>query len=164
MTDALLVLPRPALELTVTELFFAPPHVPTTFTEIAHSVPAGSVPLERLTLLFPAPMVTVPPLHSSPVNPLGVATTRPGGRLSVKLTFVRPVLRLGLPIAKVNEVEPFNGIELAPNDLVICAGEVAAAAGALNTSEQLTANDMAPAVQARRPSNLRSETFIPQAP
>src|SRR5258708_1335717 len=68
-----------------------------------------------------ATAVAVPPQVL--VSPLGVATTRPAGRLSVKATPVSGiVLAAGLVIVKLSEVEPFSAMAAAPNDLVMVGG------------------------------------------
>ena len=59
-----------------------PAVVPCTFTETVQLALEASVPPVRLTLPDPATAVAVPP-HVL-FNALGVATTRPAGRLSVK--------------------------------------------------------------------------------
>src|SRR5580693_6908904 len=111
----------PSVEATCTLLFFTPAVVPVTFNETAHEAPTASVPLDKLTELAPATAVAVPPHVLD--NPLGVATTKPAGRLSVNATPVSGMaLETGLVMSKVREVDPFNGILAAPNDLVIVGG------------------------------------------
>src|SRR5579864_2599380 len=81
--EALDVLPAPAsVEVTWTLLFFTPAVVPVTFTDTVQLALEASVAPLRLTTPEPATAVAVPP-HVL-VNALGVATTRPAGRLSVK--------------------------------------------------------------------------------
>ncbi len=95
--------------------------VPVTFAEIVQEVFTASVPPERLIDPDPATAVAVPPQVL--VSPLGVATTRPAGRLSVKATPVSGiVLAAGLVIVKLSEVEPFSAMAAAPNDLVMVGG------------------------------------------
>src|SRR5439155_334694 len=108
----------PSVELTVTELFLAPAVVPVTFTLKLTLAPAAREPPERLTVPEPAVAVTVPPprLPLTSVNPLGVETTKPAGRLSVNDRTVRAVPALGLVMVKVSVVEPFRGMVAAPND------------------------------------------------
>jgi hypothetical protein len=80
--EAFDVLPVPAsVEVTWTLLFFTPAVVPVTFTETVQDALEASVPAERLMLPDPATAVAVPPQVL--LNALGVATTRPAGRLSV---------------------------------------------------------------------------------
>src|SRR5580698_4473419 len=79
--EAFDVLPVPAsVEVIVTELFFMPAVVPRTLTETVQEALPARVPADRLTLPDPATAVAVPP-HVLLI-PLGVATTRPAGRLS----------------------------------------------------------------------------------
>src|SRR5882672_8025563 len=85
VTLALDVLPvPPSVEVTCTLLFFTPAVVPCTFREIVHDAAGARVAPERLTELEPATAVAVP-LHVL-VNPLGVATIRPEGSVSVNAT------------------------------------------------------------------------------
>jgi hypothetical protein len=56
-------------------------------------------------------------------NALGVATTRPAGKLSVKAIPVSARFVLGFWIVKVSDVVPFSGMLAAPNALVIDDGE-----------------------------------------
>jgi hypothetical protein len=111
----------PFVELTVTELFFTPEVVPVTFTLIAHDPLAATVPFARMTLPLPAVAVVVPP-HVL-VRPLGVATTSPVGKVSVKATPASAtVFAAGLVIVKLKLVVPFTGIMAAPNDLLMLGG------------------------------------------
>jgi hypothetical protein len=124
VTEAFEVLPLPAVvEVTETLLFFAPAVVPVTFTEKTHEPIAASVAPERLALLDPAVAVIVPP-PQLPLSPLGVATTSPEGKLSVKATPVSElVLAIGFVIVKLSDVEPFRGMVAAPNDFAIIGAE-----------------------------------------
>src|SRR5258707_9811271 len=111
----------PSVEVTCTLLFFTPAVVQVTFTDKVQEVLIARVPAERLTELEPATAVPAPPQVLA--NPLGVATTKPAGRLSVKATPVSGmVLAAGLVMVKVSEVEPFNGMLAAPNALVMVGG------------------------------------------
>jgi hypothetical protein len=119
--DAFDVLPVPAsVDVTWTLLFLTPAVVPCTFTEKVQLVLAANVPAERLMLPDPATAVAVPP-HVL-FNALGVATTNPAGRLSVKAIPVRARLVLGFWMVNVSEVVPFNGMLAAPKALVIEGG------------------------------------------
>src|SRR5258708_1414451 len=72
-------------------------------------------------LVEPATAVAVPPQVFE--SPLGVATTSPVGRVSVKATPVSAtVLAAGLVMVKVREVVPFSGMVAAPNALAIDGG------------------------------------------
>jgi hypothetical protein len=118
----LLVAPAPvSVELMApVVLGLLPAVVPVTFTLIEHEPPDVRVPLLRLMLLLAAVAVTVP-LQVS-LSPLGVATTKPAGRVSLKLTPVRPNPALGLLRVKVKLVVPFSGMLAAPNALLIVGG------------------------------------------
>src|SRR5438445_755464 len=120
--EALDVFPvPPSVEVTWTLLFFTSAVVPCTLTETVQLALAANVPAERLMLPEPATAVAVPPQVL--FNALGVATTRPAGKLSVKaIPFsVTPVF--GFCMVNVNEVVPFSGMLAAPNALVIDGGE-----------------------------------------
>jgi hypothetical protein len=82
---AVAVLPVPPLvEPTVTLLFFAPAVVPVTFKLSVQEAPAASVSPDRLTADEPVAAAAVP--VQVVVKPLGVATTRPVGKLSLNPT------------------------------------------------------------------------------
>jgi hypothetical protein len=110
----------PSFEFTVTLLFFTPAVVPWTLSETVHEALAASVPAVRLTEPDPAVAVVVPPQVL--VRPLGVATTRPAGRVSVNATPVRPVPAFGFVMVKVSEVVPFRAMLDPPNALVMVGG------------------------------------------
>ncbi len=119
--DAFDVLPvPPSVELTCTLLFFTPPVVPVTFTEIVHDALVASVPPDRLAEPAPATAVAVPP-HVL-VNPLGVATVRPAGRVSVNARPFSATLVFGLATVNVSDVLPLSTIVAAPNAFVIVGG------------------------------------------
>src|SRR4051812_18676913 len=59
------------------------------------------------------------PAPQEPVRPLGVATTRPAGSVSVNATPVRPLAAFGLVSVNDRLVVPFNGIVCAPNCFVM---------------------------------------------
>jgi hypothetical protein len=120
----------PLVELTVTLLFFAPAVVPVTFKLSVQEVPAVSVPPDRLTADEPVAAAAVP--VQVVVKPLGVATTRPVGKLSLNPTPVSDtVFAAGLVIVKASEVVPFTAILGAPNDsaMVGAAGELGVGLG-----------------------------------
>src|SRR5882724_3678179 len=111
----------PSVEVTCTLLAFTPAVVPVTFTDNVQDVLIANVPADKLTVPEPATAVAVPPQVL--VNPFGVATTKPAGRLSVKATPVSPmVLMAGLVMVKVKLVEPFSEIVAAPKALVMVGG------------------------------------------
>src|SRR5580700_7007805 len=123
VTEALDVLPVPPLaEITCTLLFFTPPVTAVTLTEKVQELLVANVAPARMTDEDPAVAVIVPP-PQEPANALGVATTRPAGRLSVNATPVNATaFATGLLMVKLSEVEPFNASVAAPNDLVITGG------------------------------------------
>src|SRR5215470_1449871 len=113
----------PSIEVTAeVVLFFRPAVVPVTLTWNVHTLFAASVAPDSLTPPLPAVAVMVPPPHD-PLRPLGVATTRPAGRLSVKPTPVREAAPLGLAMVKLSDVVPPTGMVEAPNDLDIVGGD-----------------------------------------
>jgi hypothetical protein len=132
--EAFAVLPAPpSLEVTAAvTLFFVPALVAVTLTENVQLALAASVALEREALLFPAPAVMVPPPHD-PITTLGVATTRPVGKLSVKPTPVS-CEAFGLLMVKDSVVLWPILIDAAPNTLLIDGGE-----GALTPIEAVAA-------------------------
>ena len=98
--EALDVLPvPPSVEVTWTLLFFTPAVVPVTLTETVQLALAANVPAERLMLPDPATAVAVPPQVL--FNPLGVATTKPAGRLSVNAMPLNATPVFGLLMVKV---------------------------------------------------------------
>ena len=98
-------------------LFFNPGVVPVTLTVIRQAVIGA--PFVRAIVFEPLTAVTVPP--HEPTSPFGVATTRPGGNVSVKLTPVRLIKRPA-KILNVRVVVPFTGIDAAPNAFVKFGG------------------------------------------
>src|SRR5207237_772274 len=102
-----------------------------TFTVKVHPPAGASVAPVRLMLFDPATAEIVPP--QEPLNPFGVATASPDGRVSLKPTpvnpdaveFVRLNVRLVVPFSgtvggllKSNELGP-------PNDLMSVSGSSA---------------------------------------
>jgi len=96
--------------------------MPVTLTEKVQEAFAASVPPDRLMTLVPCVAVMVP-VPQEPVKPLGVEMTRPAGRVSLKETPLRAVVRFGLLMVKLRDVEPFSGMLAAPNALVMAGGE-----------------------------------------
>ncbi len=114
----------PSVEFTLpVVLLFVPAVVPVTFTENVHEPLAARVAPDKLMLPDAAVAVIVPP-PQLPVSPLGVATTRPPGNVSLNPIPLSDVLAFGLLIVKLSEVEPFNGILAAPNDLLMVGGSM----------------------------------------
>lgn len=104
-----------------------PSVVPVTLTENEHVLGEGMLMPESVMLPLPAvavtePMALAPPLKYEQVIadcPLGVATTSPAGKASVKPN--EPVLLLATLFKdklKVRLVDPFSSMLEAPNDLV----------------------------------------------
>lgn len=109
------------LELAVTLLIHTPPAMPFTVTDSLQDLPTASVTPDRLMVEEPAVAVAVPP-HLL-VSPLGEATTRPAGRLSVNVTPVsEEVFAAGLVSVKVRVVVPFTGMLASLNFLLIEGG------------------------------------------
>src|SRR5262249_34039139 len=108
-------------ELTVRLLTFNPGVVPVTFTAKLHDAIAASVAPDRLMLFAPAVAVIAPPPHE-PVSPLGVATTRPAGRVSVDLMPISDSIVFGLLMLKLRVVLAFCRMDAAPNILVPLGG------------------------------------------
>jgi len=109
----------PSVEVTFpVVLFCVPAAMPVTLTENVQELLAAIVPPLRLITLVPAVAVIVPAPHV-PVRPLGVETTRPAGSVSLKATPLSAVVVLLFWMVKLSEVEPFSGIEAAPNALMI---------------------------------------------
>jgi hypothetical protein len=113
----------PSVELIVLVVLFLVPDVePVTFTAKVQEALAANVPPDRLTEPDPAAAVMVP-VPQEPVSPLlGVATTRPVGKVSLKATPLSDAVALGLVTAKLRLVAPLSGMLSAPNDLVMVGG------------------------------------------
>src|SRR5579872_1484332 len=94
MEPGTLVPAPPSVELTDTLLFFVPAVVPVTFTETVQEALTASAPPDKTIDPEPATAVTVPPQVS--LNPLGVASTRPAGKVSESARPLNATLVLGL--------------------------------------------------------------------
>lgn len=101
-------------------LALVPPLVPVTFTENEQLLLAGKVKEFMLIVLLPG--VAEMAAEQVPVKPLGVATTKPLGKESLKETFSKSVLAFGLVRLKVSDVVPPTGIVAAPKALAIVGG------------------------------------------
>ena len=122
-TVAVAVLPLPPLiEVTLlVVLTKLPEEVPVTFAINVQVAPTPTVPLVSEMLADPATAVALPPQVL--VKPLGVDTTIPAGSESVNATPASATaFAAGLVIVKVSDVEPFSGIDVAPNALAIEGG------------------------------------------
>ena len=82
--------------------------------------PGARLAPDRETEPEPAVAVGVP--EQVVVKPLGVATTSPAGRVSVKEIALSVWFTLVLEIVKVRLVVPFSGIVAAPNAFAIVGG------------------------------------------
>src|SRR5882724_604807 len=118
--EVLPVNPPTSVEVPVTLLFFSPPVVPVTLTEIVQDAAGAKVAPVKLTLDETATAVVVPP-HVL-VKPFGVATIKPAGSASVNATPFSVKLTLVLLSVKVRLVEPFRGIVTAPKAFAIVGG------------------------------------------
>ena len=79
------------------------------------------MPPVRVTLPAPATAAAVPPQVL--VNPLGVATTIPAGKISVNVVpDSATALAAGLVMVNVNDVVPFSDTPVAPNAFAIAGG------------------------------------------
>lgn len=105
----------------VTLLFFTPAVEPETLRPTVQEASPARVLEERLTLPEPATAVIVP-VQVVP-RPLGVATTRPEGKESVKAIPLSVLEELGLVMVKVSEVVPFSGTVETPKDFAMVGGE-----------------------------------------
>src|SRR5260221_653752 len=110
----------PSVEVTCTLLFFTPAVVPCTFTDTVQLAVAANVPPDRLTEPEPATAVAVPPQVL--LRLLGVATTSPAGRMSVKAIPLSATVVFGLLMVKVSDVVPFSAIVEGLNTLAIEGG------------------------------------------
>jgi hypothetical protein len=117
--------PFPAsVEVTaLVTLFCTPEPEPATFTAKVHEALAARLAPDRLTLFEPAAAVIVP-APQLPVNPLGVDTVSPDGKVSVKPMPFKEVAELGLDKLKVSVVVPFNATLVAPKAFVIVGGDM----------------------------------------
>ena len=106
--------------MTCTLLFFTPAVVPVTFADTTHVAPDGRLASDRLTADEPVTAVAVAPQVL--LRPLGAATARPAGKLSVKPTPFKVKVLFGLLMLNVSDVVPLSGIVEAPNVLAITGG------------------------------------------
>ena len=104
-------------------LFCTPAAAPATFTAKVHEAPAAKLEPDRLTLFEQAAAVIVPP-PQVPVNPLGVDTVSPDGRVSAKPIPLRELAEFGLDRLKVSVVVPFNATLAAPKVFAIVGGNM----------------------------------------
>ncbi len=100
---------------------FVPGVEPVTFAEKVHELSAPNVAPVRLTEPDPAVAVMLPP-PQEPVNPLGVATAKPAGKVSAKPTPLSGPSTFGLAIVKLKLVVPPVGMVAAPKALLMVGG------------------------------------------
>src|SRR5262249_18768967 len=121
LADAAVPVP-PSFDVTeLVVLFCNPAAVPVTFTENVQDKPDATVPPLRLITLVFCVAVTVPP-HEF-VSPLGVEIISPAGSVSLKAIPLNATVVFELLMPKVSEVDPFSGIEVAPNNLLSTGGD-----------------------------------------
>src|ERR1051325_2637921 len=122
MLAVLLVAPAPLSfdEIGPVVLFCTPAAMPLTFRLMVHELFAARVPPVKLIEPDPAAAVAVPPPLL--VQPLGVATTKPAGSVSLKATPVSAIDVFGFAMLKVSEVEAFSRMLAAPKAFVIVGG------------------------------------------
>src|SRR5438874_953165 len=102
-------------------LVFNPIVVAFRFTIRVQVVSIASVPFARVIEPEPGTAVTVPP--QSLLTPLGLATTRPAGRLSVNATPVSGMgFTVGLVMLKKTATVPFRATLSAEKNLVMVGG------------------------------------------
>jgi hypothetical protein len=121
-SEAVAVFPVPPfVDVTVTELFFVPLVVPVTLTVNVHVPPAGSrMPVADTP---PDPATALPwKLAHVEAAPLGVATTRPAGKVSVSPTPLSASSGLGLVSVNVIVLVPFSAIDDGANAFAITGG------------------------------------------
>ena len=108
-------------------LFCWPATVPLTFTEKVQEELCARVAAERLmTLLNRVRVAVMAPPPQVPVRPLGVARTRPAGKVSLKAMPLSEAAVLLFCTVKLREVEPSSGMLAAPKALLRTGGTVAA--------------------------------------
>jgi hypothetical protein len=121
LADAVPPVP-PSVEVTLlVVLTCVPVAMPVTLTEKTQLPLWARLAPARLTTLVAWVAVIVPP-PQVPVRAFGVLITSPAGRVSVKATPVSAVVVLLFWMVKLRLVEPFTGINAAPNALMIVGG------------------------------------------
>ena len=128
LADAIFPVPPWVEETLPVRLFLTPTVVPVTLTVKLQlnwmATTSGNV-APPVSEIAPEPDVAETiPAHEF-VSPFGVATTRPAGRLSTKLT---PLCDASVTTLKLSVVVLFKGMDAAPKDLLI-DGAAASARG-----------------------------------
>ena len=130
--------PVPSSKVAVTfplVLFLVPAVVPVTLTESEQEPFAGKFNDATLIVLLPGLSITsTPTVVHVPAKPLGLATTRPLGSVSLTEMFTSAVLEFGFVKEKVREVVPFSGMLAAPNALVMVGGDRSYGMGGYGTT------------------------------
>jgi hypothetical protein len=101
-------------------LFFVPTLVPLTSTEKEQELEAVRFKAAMPIVLPPALAVILP--VQFPLRWLGVATTKPGGKVSVAEMLLNVNAEFGFANMKVRDVVPLNGIVATPKLLAIVGG------------------------------------------
>ena len=101
-------------------LVCSPVSTPVTLMAMVQLPLMGIRPFVSETTPVPAMAVAIPPQVLT--NPLGFATFKPEGKLSVTATPDSAVVALGLLIVIASVVTPFRGITLTPNVLLMVGG------------------------------------------
>src|SRR5207237_216481 len=121
----------PSVDVTaLVVLLCSPAAVPVTLTmTVQELTPGGTVAArvtpDRLTTLVPCVAVTLAPEQEpETTRPFGVDTTRPAGSVSENPIPLSAVVVLLLRMVNVSEVEPFSGIDAAPNALLMVGGPI----------------------------------------
>jgi hypothetical protein len=94
-------------------------------TENEQELEAGKFKAVTPIVVPPAVAERFPP--HVPVKSLGVATTRPAGKVSLAETFINVTFEFELVNVKVRDVVPFSEMLAAPNPLAIVGGSGGAA-------------------------------------
>ena len=88
--------------------------MPVTFNETAHEPLTASIPADNESADAPLVAVAIPPQVL--VRLLGVATTSPAGKLSVKATPVRATVGFAFARLNISEAVPLRAMLGTEND------------------------------------------------
>jgi hypothetical protein len=159
---ALAVLPVPPSELTCTELFFAPVVVAVTLTETSQlpRPPPNISVSEKLMLELPVAAVAVGTfaLLQDALRLFGVATTRPGGRVSVNVALKADEVSLFLTVM-IRVVVPPTAMDAGTKNLEIVGIPFCAKAGLAVNEAAASAATSDASTAARR--GVRSRRYLP---
>jgi len=98
-------------------LFFVPILVPVTATEKEQELEAVKVNAV-IPIVFPPALAAILPVQL-PLRLLGLATTKPDGKVSVAETLFKVNAEFGFANVKVRDVVPFSGMLAALNAFAI---------------------------------------------